>query len=138
MSGADATNRKRFRLSVKALVMNEAGQCLVLRRSAASQNNAGLWDLPGGKCDPGETVDQTLAREVAEETGLQIRVVRVAGATQADRGDEIVAYLILEARAAGSAVRLSDEHDAYEWVARCSLDASRCVPQFRPFLAASA
>jgi 8-oxo-dGTP diphosphatase len=39
----------------------------------------GYWALPGGRVDPGETVEQTIVREVKEETGLDVAVVRKIG-----------------------------------------------------------
>ena len=39
----------------------------------------GYWALPGGRVDPGETVEQTILREVKEETGLDIAVVSKIG-----------------------------------------------------------
>jgi len=39
----------------------------------------GYWALPGGRVDPGETVEQTIVREVKEETGLDITVVNKVG-----------------------------------------------------------
>ena len=39
----------------------------------------GYWALPGGRMDPGETVEQTVVRESKEETGLDVQVVRVVG-----------------------------------------------------------
>ena len=39
----------------------------------------GYWALPGGRMDPGETIEQTIVREVKEETGLAVTVVRVVG-----------------------------------------------------------
>ncbi|MCL2477508.1 NUDIX hydrolase [Candidatus Bathycorpusculum sp.] len=39
----------------------------------------GYWALPGGRMDPGETVEQTVIREVREETGLESVVVEVIG-----------------------------------------------------------
>jgi 8-oxo-dGTP diphosphatase len=39
----------------------------------------GYWALPGGRMDPGETVEQTIVRECKEETGLDVEIVRVIG-----------------------------------------------------------
>jgi 8-oxo-dGTP diphosphatase len=39
----------------------------------------GYWALPGGRAEPGETVVQTVVREVKEETGLDVTVVRKIG-----------------------------------------------------------
>ena len=39
----------------------------------------GYWALPGGRVDPGETVEQTIVREVKEETGLDVALVRKIG-----------------------------------------------------------
>jgi 8-oxo-dGTP diphosphatase len=39
----------------------------------------GYWALPGGRVDPGETVEQTILREVKEETGLDVTVVSKIG-----------------------------------------------------------
>ena len=39
----------------------------------------GYWALPGGRAEPGETVEQTIVREVNEETGLDVVVVRKIG-----------------------------------------------------------
>lgn len=39
----------------------------------------GYWALPGGRVDPGETVEQTIVREVKEETGLDITVLSKVG-----------------------------------------------------------
>jgi 8-oxo-dGTP diphosphatase len=39
----------------------------------------GYWALPGGRVDPGETVEQTVVREIKEETGLEVEVTRKLG-----------------------------------------------------------
>jgi 8-oxo-dGTP diphosphatase len=39
----------------------------------------GYWALPGGRGEPGETVEQTIIREVKEETGLDVAIVRKIG-----------------------------------------------------------
>jgi 8-oxo-dGTP diphosphatase len=39
----------------------------------------GYWALPGGRMDPGETIEQTIVREVKEETGLDVTIERKVG-----------------------------------------------------------
>ena len=39
----------------------------------------GYWALPGGRMDPGETIEQTVVREVKEETGLDVTIVCKVG-----------------------------------------------------------
>lgn len=85
-----------FKLSAKVIIRNGDGHCLLLRRSSQSKGNAGKWDLPGGKVDDGETFDAALLREVREETGLEIRLDRVAGAAQSELPERCIAYIILE------------------------------------------
>ncbi len=125
--------QKTFSLSVKVIVCDREGRCLLLKRSAASAGNAGKWDFPGGKLDPGERIDQALCRETVEETGLTISVRRVVGAAQSELADRVVAYLIMEGDVDTGQVRLSDEHDDYVWVAVSELAHMELAPQFRAF-----
>ncbi len=52
----------------------------------------GYWALPGGRVDPGETVEQTILREVKEETGLDITIVTKIGDYHEQGVQEGVAY----------------------------------------------
>ncbi len=45
---------------------------LLCRRAATMRSHARQWALPGGRCDPGETVEQTALRELHEELGLEL------------------------------------------------------------------
>lgn len=58
-----------------ALIVDAEGRLLVARR--AREPARGTLDLPGGFCDIGETLEEGLAREVAEETGLAVRRARL-------------------------------------------------------------
>jgi 8-oxo-dGTP diphosphatase len=62
---------------VGAIVSDAAGRLLLVRR--ANDPGRGLWSLPGGRVEPGETDAEALAREVEEETGLTVRVGRLVG-----------------------------------------------------------
>jgi 8-oxo-dGTP diphosphatase len=129
---------KPYVFSCKAVVRDPQGHCLLLRRSAASKHNAGLWDFPGGKLDAGEDPAQALTREIREETGLDVELTRVAGAAESELPDRKVAYLIFEARASSTGMTLSSEHDAFEWVEPKRLTEMRLCDQFRSFAAAYA
>lgn len=60
-----------------ALVTNEQGHLLLIKRAAEPWK--GLWDIPGGFCNPGEHPIATAERETLEETGLRVRVTRFMG-----------------------------------------------------------
>lgn len=63
-------------LAVSAAIVR-AGQVLVVRRARAPAN--GLFSLPGGVVEIGETLMQAVIREVREETSLSIEPVALAG-----------------------------------------------------------
>ena len=59
---------------VAAVIRDEVGQVLLIRRGDGRG-----WSLPGGVMEPGERLDQCLAREVQEETGLDVEPERLIG-----------------------------------------------------------
>ena len=124
---------KPFALSVKVIILDGEGRCLLLRRSLKSKGNPGKWDFPGGKADPGESFEDALLREVEEETGLRIALGRVVGAAESKAPSRRVAYLIMEARLESGEVRLSEEHEAHVWMAVQDLAGADLAPQFRRF-----
>jgi ADP-ribose pyrophosphatase YjhB (NUDIX family) len=72
---------------VGAVVHDERGRLLLIRRGHAP--SAGLWSVPGGRVEPGESETAAVVREVAEETGLRVRPERVLGRVRID-GDGVV------------------------------------------------
>jgi 8-oxo-dGTP diphosphatase len=127
-------SEKPFALAVKALVADDQGRILAIRRSAASSQFTGNWDLPGGKVDPGESFDVALAREVAEETGLSIVLTGVAGATEYDCPNVRLAVLFMEATVQSGEVQLSSEHDDHAWVEQSKLPEMGFAGQLREFV----
>lgn len=55
---------------VRLIVPNREGEVLILQRSPCDFAG-GLWCLPGGKIDYGDTVEYTIKKELLEETGLE-------------------------------------------------------------------
>jgi mutator protein MutT len=62
----------RKRIGV-AVIWDQAGQILIDRRKA-SGTMGGLWEFPGGKIEPGETVEECISREIREELAIEITV----------------------------------------------------------------
>jgi mutator protein MutT len=58
----------RPEVAVGAIVVDAQGRVLLIRRGHPP--NQGLWTLPGGRVERGETLAQALSRELATETGL--------------------------------------------------------------------
>jgi 8-oxo-dGTP diphosphatase len=58
---------------VTAAVIERGGRYLVARRLAGTHLE-GLWEFPGGKCQPLETAEACLEREILEELGVRIRI----------------------------------------------------------------
>jgi A/G-specific adenine glycosylase len=59
-----------------AVAVIERGGCFLIQERPAGGLLAGLWEFPGGKVEPGETVTAALRREVREELGVGIAGVR--------------------------------------------------------------
>jgi len=58
-----------------ALILDDDGRIFVQRRSPDRKLFPNCWDIVGGHVEPGESIDDTLLREVEEETGWRISVV---------------------------------------------------------------
>lgn len=56
-----------------AVIWNQTGQILIDRRKIGG-TMGGLWEFPGGKIEPGETVAACIAREIQEELAIEITV----------------------------------------------------------------
>jgi ADP-ribose pyrophosphatase YjhB (NUDIX family) len=66
--------QKTPKIAVNALVFNEKGEVLLAKRT-----DNGLWCIPGGHVDLGETLVQACLRELFEETGFKGDVVKLVG-----------------------------------------------------------
>jgi mutator protein MutT len=74
---------------VAAAVAHRGDTVLVTRRLEGT-HLAGLWEFPGGKCEPGETPAACVAREIREELGVDARVGDLLLSTKHDYGVKIV------------------------------------------------
>src|SRR4051812_15424683 len=65
-------DEKQFHVGVKAMVVNGEGKILLMKENVSTHSlpTTEYWDFPGGRMQEDETVLETLAREVEEETGI--------------------------------------------------------------------
>src|SRR5213080_3661891 len=56
------------------------------------RDDNGLWGLPGGSVEPGESITEAVVREVREETGLDVEPVRLIGVYSSPAHHQIVTY----------------------------------------------
>lgn len=118
---ADEKSRPPIVLVVRAVIANQAGEILLVKRSPNNQWGTGKWEFPGGKLETGKDIFQTLQKEVGEEVGLTINPkiksfhveswVLDSGKYQ---GLPYVAIFGTTGLTEGK-VKLSSEHDAYVW-----------------------
>ncbi len=109
--------------------------CVLAARRSYPAAEAGRWEFPGGKVDPGETPDDALAREITEELGCAVRVDGwLSGAVEGvDRGRRlelrVAVCTLVDGEPSGT------EHDALRWLTPERLDDVDWLEPDRPFLA---
>lgn len=111
--------------AVGAVVFDGAGRLLLIQRG--HEPGKGMWSVPGGKVEPGETDEQAVRRELAEETGLAVSVGGLLGTvTRAARPG--VAYAIFDYDATvipsgdGMTAHAGDDAADLRWATRAELD----------------
>ncbi len=110
------------RVGAFAIIRDQAGRVLISRRV-----DSGWYNLPGGGVEPHESAPEGLLREVREETGLEIEIVRLVGLYSKPQKHEIV--LTFEARAVSGTLQPSDEADQHDWVVPDQLQRFQILPK---------
>jgi 8-oxo-dGTP diphosphatase len=100
---------------VGAVIIDEAGRLLLIQRG--HEPGAGLWSLPGGRIEPGESDEQAVVREISEECGLQVRCGPLLGAVEGPWGsDAIVDIRDYRCCVTGGELRAGDDAAGARWV----------------------
>lgn len=121
--------------SVTVAVTDDSGRILLIHKV-----DNDLWALPGGGHDPGERITDTAVREVREETGITVEILRLVGTYTDPR--HVMAYddgevrqqfsLCFEGRWTGGRPREDgSETKAVRWVAPAELDSLNIHPSMR-------
>lgn len=109
-------------VGVSAALLDHDREKILLTRRADN----GLWCLPGGHMEAGESAEEAVIRETWEETGLTVRVKRLVGVytsphkviEYADRGRFQVVAMSFEVEQTGGELGLSNETTAFGWFTR--------------------
>ncbi|WJY39742.1 NUDIX domain-containing protein [Streptomyces sp. P9-2B-2] len=120
--------------SVTAVVRDEDGRLLLIHKT-----DNDLWALPGGGHDVGESIAETVVREVEEETGFTVDVDGISGLYTDPR--HVMAYddgevrqqfsICFRAHLTGGSLRTSDESKEVRWVSPADLDRLDIHPSMR-------
>lgn len=63
-------------VAVGALMINDSGEIFITKRSQNCKNEKGFWEIPGGSVEFGETLEDAVKREVKEEYGVDVEIVK--------------------------------------------------------------
>ncbi|MER7769977.1 NUDIX domain-containing protein [Kitasatospora sp. NPDC096140] len=124
--------------AASVVVVDDAGRVLLQRRT-----DNGMWALPGGKMDIGESLAGCGVRETREETGIDIEITGIVGTYTDPR--HVFAYddgevrqefsICLLGRPLGGELRVSDESYEVAWFAPAETDGLPMVSNIRRRLA---
>lgn len=127
----------KTRIGVGVIVTDAEGRVLLEQRS-----DCGLWGLPGGRVEPGETIDETARREVREETGLEIGALFLVGVYSeptgrlatypGDRESVHLIDIVVSAAMQSGALCRSSESEALRFFPHKALPANLAPPASAP------
>ena len=105
---------------VGAIVADGQGRLLMIKRG--HEPGAGLWSIPGGRIEPGETDAEAVAREMIEETGLTVEVGRLVGRVRRPGlNGAVIDIRDYAATVTGGTLRAGDDAADARWVAPAEL-----------------
>lgn len=106
-----------MKIVAKALIRDEAGDLLLLRRGMTHPNFPGHIDFPGGEVESDEPHIEAVRREIREETGLDIPLKNIQEVYLKQLADDLTHVLFLaNTPNRKPEVELSWEHSGFEWI----------------------
>lgn len=111
-------------VAVVAVIRNDEGKILVLKRSEREIAYPGQFTFPGGKVEGNDTIEETLRKEVDEEAGLKLMPGKVLLKDKSfirPDGQTVKVFSYLCRVEDTSRVTISDDFTEYRWVALAEL-----------------
>lgn len=105
-------------MAAYGFIRNAEHKFLLVKR-APHDSHPGMWELPGGQVERNEDPEVAAQREVLEETGLEVAVIKPLATTTgvSSKGTKVIrlAYLC-DMNDPKQQVVLSEEHSSYRWI----------------------
>jgi 8-oxo-dGTP pyrophosphatase MutT (NUDIX family) len=136
-SRTTADENTKIKVGVIIAIPNSKGELLMEKRS-----DCGLWGMPGGKIEPGESITEAAVREAYEETGLKVKVTRLLGVYSVPT-DRIVVYpdnqdvvqlvdIFVETEIVSGELRISHESEELKFCSLNQLPTEIVPPLIKP------
>ncbi|MEU5407423.1 NUDIX hydrolase [Nocardia asteroides] len=123
-----------IKVAVSAVVLDDEGRILMIRRTDNDR-----YSIPGGGLEAGETVSEAVAREVLEETGIEVDVSDMVGVFS--NPEHVIAYddgevrqefsICFRARPTGGMLRTSEESKEVLWVTPAAVESLDVHPSIK-------
>lgn len=110
------------------------GQSVLLATRPPGTHLSGVWEFPGGKVAPGESMEECIRRELAEELGLQVLSARQIATIRHQYPAKTVILHFLECSIDRGAQPVGHEGQQIQWVTVEGLDRIDMAPADRVFV----
>ena len=113
-------------IEVTAAIICKDGKFFICQRPKG-KNCELLWEFPGGKIEPGETGEQCIVREIQEELGVTLRILRKLTDVVYEYPDRTVhLHFYVTEIESGELVR--KEHNAFAWITEADIPNYQFCP----------
>lgn len=116
-----------------ALRNKGGGRRVFLARRSPAAGHGGLWELPGGKLEPGESAEAALVREIREELAVALTILGPASRYQARVGDKDFVFVVYPSRFASLDFTLA-AHDRWAFFTMPEIERLELAPLDAPAL----
>jgi len=100
---------------VNVIIVDDQKRILILKRNFAELHYPSLWDLPGGKVENGESLQEAAIRETKEECGLNMKIGKNCFYVYCCKDKQLNIYGFKTKLVDGN-VLLSEEHTDFKWI----------------------